>query len=411
MLKRGLMILAAGVALAASAGAATIDFDTAGTGIDKSELRGLSVPLPSADRVDEKEWTVMVYLNGKNSMEDMAMVAANKLESVGSTDKVNIVMELGRIKGYSSDDGNWTGSRRYLAQKDKLPMEITSPVLASFPGVDMGDYRHLAEFGQWARANFPAKRYMLVVWYGDGWRPKGRALSFDEETYNRISTPQLGQALSQIGRLDIFASDAGMMQMAGVDYEIRKYADYILGSEETSPGEGYPYDTILSMLIYDFTISPENLGSLAVDAFYDYYNRIEIGTLSLVRSERLPRLLALTNDWTAAVMGAGETELVKKAHKSAQSFVYTDNKDLHDFVRLIYEGTVNAAVREKSRVLMEFIQGSLVVNSCTFSDDLVNARGIAVYLPVYGYNPAYDQLAWAKDGNWDEFAQWVMKLK
>lgn len=412
MLKKVFVLLAAIAGLAAAAGAITMDFDGTGLAAKAPELREMPAPRPAAAaKAEVKEWTVMVYLDGKNNMEDMALLAANKMESVGSTDKVNVVMELGRIKGYADDDGNWTGSRRYLVEKDEQPRLVSSPVLASFPQVDMGDYRHLAEFGQWAKANYPAKRYMLVVWYGDGWKPKGRSLAFDEETYNRISTPQLAQALAQMGKVDIFASDAGLMQMAGVNYEIRKHADYILGSEETTPGEGFPYDRILSTLVYDPAISPDALGSSAVDSFFAYYYKFEIGTLSLVRSAQMPRLLALTDAWTAAVMAAGETALVKRARDTAQTFVFTDNKDLYDFVSLVNAGTADPAVQDRSRELLNFIDGSLVARSCTFSDGLENAHGLAVYLPTYAYNPAYSQLAWSKDGGWDEFAQWVLKIK
>jgi hypothetical protein len=125
----------------------------------------------------------------------------------------------------------------------------------------------------------------------------------------------------------------------------------------------------------------------------------------------LPRLLALTDAWTAAVMAANETALVKQARDAAQTFVFTDNKDLYHFVILVYAGTGDAAVREKSKELLDFIEGSLVANSCTFSEGLENVHGIAVYLPTYAYNSAYSQLAWAKDGGWDEFAQWVLKIK
>lgn len=401
---------AALIAACAAPAAAAPRSDFPGTAWEAGFSAAVPAPVPPA-RAAEKDWTVMVYLNGKNALEDNAMAAANKLESVGSSDRVNIVMELARIKGYSTDDGNWTGSRRYLVQKDANFNSVTSPVLQNFPKSDMGDYNHLADFGRWAKANFPAKHYLLIVWSGDGWKPKGRSLSYDEETYSRMTTPQLAQALAQIGKVDIFATDAGMMQLDAIDYEIKDYADLILGSEETSPGEGYPYGDMLYPLVFDPSMSPEDFGALAVDIYGGYYGTREPSNLSLVRAARMPRLRQLTDAWAAAAMASGETALIKKARDTAQCYVFTENKDLYDLVSIVAAGASSPDLKARSAELLAFIQNELVAANATVGDELSGSHGIAVYLPTFGYNAAYSQLAWARDGSWDEFAQWVLKIK
>jgi len=70
--------------------------------------------LPSAEVIEasrkpakpSKEWTIMVFINGKNNLEQYGLKDVNEMEMVGSGDKVNVVVELARIKGYSSADGN-----------------------------------------------------------------------------------------------------------------------------------------------------------------------------------------------------------------------------------------------------------------------------------------------------------------
>lgn len=45
---------------------------------------------PRAAAKKMAEWTVMVFLNGKNNLEKSALRDVNEMEMAGSTDKVNI---------------------------------------------------------------------------------------------------------------------------------------------------------------------------------------------------------------------------------------------------------------------------------------------------------------------------------
>jgi len=81
---------------------------------------GIEVPTVTEKRDALKEWTVMVFVNAKNNLESYGLKDVNEMEMVGSTDKVNIIAELGRISGYSSEDGDWTGCRRLYVTKDMI---------------------------------------------------------------------------------------------------------------------------------------------------------------------------------------------------------------------------------------------------------------------------------------------------
>jgi len=386
----------------------------------KAELSNLEVnaPVPAAATLDNKpvkEWTIMVFVNGKNNLERFAMLDLNEMEMIGSTDKVNIVAELGRIKGYDTSDGDWVSARRYLVQKDSDFTKITSPIVADLGKVDMGDYKHLIEFGNWAKAAYPAKNYMMIVWnHGSGW-DKARiitekGISYDDETRNHISTPQLGLALQGMGGVNVYGSDACLMQMPEVDYEIKNYVQYIVGSEETEPGDGYTYNLLLEPLVANPTMTPEELGKLAVDAYSNHYQSIGQGsTQSLVKSAAMDGLVPLINDFVTAAMGTGEKALVKSAANSAQSFAVYDNKDMWHFLNLYAASSASAAVKEKAKNVQDFLVGSLVAHNRvngSYADG--NTKGLAVYLPSYSMNTSYNNLAWAKAAQWDEFITWYL---
>ncbi|MCK5357207.1 MAG: hypothetical protein KAJ48_02330, partial [Elusimicrobiales bacterium] len=115
-----------------------------------------------------------------------------------------------------------------------------------------------------------------------------------------------------------------------------------------------------------------------------------------------------------AVTEAGDKAIVKSAVSNAQKFAMSDNKDLYHFVSLVGEKTASVDVKEKSKILMNYIKTSVVGynrwNSSSGGwwgpEDYSNAHGIAVYLPSYSYNKNYDELKWAKYSNWDEFIKW-----
>jgi hypothetical protein len=246
-----------------------------------------------------------------------------------------------------------------------------------------------------------------------------KGISYDEESGNHINTPQLGLALREIGKLDVFSTDACLMQMAEVLYEIKDHADYIVGSEETEPGDGYTYNTFLGPIAARPAITPREVGKLTVDAYSDHYDAINQGyTQSLALASAVNGLLPVTNAFVDAVMASGEKTLAKSARGAAVNFAMDENRDLYDFTRLVVEGSSNADVKAKGRALMAFIADKLVLHNRTRDDQGGSwsgpkkyslAKGVAAYFPNYSLGAGYNELAWARDSKWDEFVMWIGK--
>ena len=408
------------VALSVSAElSAGINFDNPKASSFKEELSKIefTLPVPAAPEMEKvkpgkaKEWTIMVFVNGKNNLEGYALKDLNEMEMIGSSDQVNVVAEVGRIAGYDSSDGDWKTARRYLVKKDTNINKITSPVVQELAKVDMGDYNHLVDFANWAKTNYPAKKYMLIVWnHGAGWIKSAelgnKGISYDDQTGNHITTPQLGMALKAIGKVDVYGSDACLMQMPEVDYEIKDYADYIVGSEETEPGDGYTYNLMLGPLVAKPTMGGEELGKLAVDAYADHYGT-EDHTQSLVKSSALAGFIPLVNDFVAAAMASGEKALVKTALGGAQSYAYAENKDLSHFLTLYLASTKDADVKATAKTLQNYLLNTLVLHN-RVNSNYSDSKGLAIYMPG-STNSAYSELAWAKASQWDEFIGWYNK--
>lgn len=204
--------------------------------------------------VNAADWTVMVYMAGDNESEASAIAAINQMEIIGSSDDVNVVVQLDRIDGYDDTNGDWTDTRRGLVIQDSDTSVIGSS-LASIGEVNMGRPQALADFVGWGTQNFPAKRYALILWDHHGGGIDG--LCYDETDHNdRLTLAEVRDGLSSpvddgvYGvRVEVLAFDASFMGMIETAYEMADHAYIMVASEVAMPSEGLPYDAILADLV------------------------------------------------------------------------------------------------------------------------------------------------------------------
>ncbi|MFA5162602.1 MAG: clostripain-related cysteine peptidase [Elusimicrobiales bacterium] len=414
-----LALLLAIASFPACAVAGAVSFDQPGQSL-KNAARADSVisaetpaataaPAKSADDAEKAaDWTIMVFVNGKNNLEPYAFTNIYQMERIGSNNKVKVVVEFGRTAKNSSNDGAWKGCRRYLMQKADDTNAISSPVLDQTDKCDMGDYNRAIDFGKWAMAKYPAKHYMYVLWnHGSGWKKASGAdkgISYDDETGHHITTPQMGQILKALGHVDVYGSDACLMQMAEVSYEIKDYTEYIVGSEETEPADGYTYDAMLKA-INGSDLMPESVAKATVDSYSDHYGS-RGSTQSSLKSAALPEFVSLLDSFTAAVISAGDKDSAKAARSAARNFAYADNKDLYDFVTILLKSAKSQEVIGAGKALLGHMDKELIAWN-RYTGDYSKAHGLAIYLPSYSIGAGYGDLAFTKDSRWQDFIRWL----
>ena len=447
-----------------AAPAAALDFDSlpsVGDIVKQAKSSEVSVPAASApqDARTVKEWTIMVFINGKNNLSSYVIQDMNEMEVFGPTDNINIVTQSARMKesapsypdypggGYYDDWGNgygspvphpgwpnpywgglppmlrnakdastdWTGTRRYLIVKDGDNASLSSTLLQDLGSVDMGDWKQLAEFGKWAKANYPAKKYMLIGWnHGSGWEkgldlfPAVKGISYDDETNNHISTPQLAQAIGEMGGVDIYASDACLMQMAEVAYELKDTAKITVGSEENEPGDGWGYNEFLARVHSNKDgLTPDVMAAAAVQGYKAFYApKGTATTQSAIRTSGLAKYRALLDQWADLAM-TEDKALLTAARNEAVGFGGAGSKDLTRFMELVHAKTQNAALKAKTVEAMNHFYDKVLIDNATTGAKFEKAYGLGVYLPGYSFDGDYSELAWSREGRWDEFMQWL----
>jgi hypothetical protein len=376
----------------------------------KAAVSGLAVASPAVPVPAAKEWTIMVYAEGKSSAEGISLYAVNMLEEGGaSTEKVDIVAELSRMRGQFWDDptdGDWTGARRYHIQKDDNFGFIRSPVIQSFDGVNTGDWRHLADFINWGRTNYPAKRYALVIiGHGSGWRDIGRnkGLALDEETGLGVENRDLARAIAASGgKLDLLVMNACLMQTAEALYDLKDSAAFIAGSENVM--RDLPYDRITAAMNAAPEMDARSAAALFVDGHREanQNNLDPKPTFSAVDASRLNGFYERLDAWSRAALKNGRKKFFRQ--QAAASYRLDnraqDSHDLGDFISLVEHNTDDAALKARSAELLAYLRGELVVKAW---GDGPGVNGVAVYLPSGSYLSSYGGQALAGSNAWGEF--------
>ena len=360
---------------------------------------------------EAKEWTFLIYLNGNNNLDSFGTFNMKEMEKVGSTAGVNVVVQ------WASQAT--TTTKRILVQKSTDSSQVTSPSVEELPRVDMGDYQTLIDFIHWGVQNYPAKHYFIDVWnHGNGWHRSRnqiiRDISFDEISGHSITTKQLGLALADAAKVighkvDIYGSDACLMAMAEVADEVADSVQVFAGSEEVEPGDGWPYDAVLSRWTANASMSATDVAKILVEEYVKSYQNGEHGTSDVTFSafdlSKLGQLDAVVKQFASTVqsLGSDDHKKVLDAAKKAQKFYLRDYVDASDFfAQLAKEGIADLST-DKISALQTAVANVIIENQVTTS--YAKAKGLSMWIPTSKstyttYSDKYQALKFQANTGW-----------
>jgi hypothetical protein len=369
----------------------------------------------------EKEWTMLVFLNGHNNLDSFGAQDINEMERVGSTDKINVVVQWASL-------GN-NDTRRLLVQKDTDASRVTSPVIQSLPRVDMGRWENLVEFVEWGVRNYPAKRYFIDVWdHGSGWhKMQGnlttRDISWDDITHSFMTTEQLGQAMRVISermgrKIDLYGSDACLMAMAEVAGEMKGSVDTFVGSEEVEPGAGWAYDGFLAAWSRLPEMTPTAVARALVETYVDSYSggsqgsqEVTLSAFNLSKTEGLERAVTELGTKLRRLAMVDRKKVVNAA-RTALSFTYSDYVDLGDFLQKVemsrIEGMDARGLADLRAAISEYVVA--LKSTRGYSD----AHGVAIWAPSSKYTyrshaQRYRGLDFHRATQWGDALEWILQ--
>lgn len=370
----------------------------------------------------KKDWTVLVWANGKaNGADRLAPSVIRELEVAGSDENMDIVAQLGR-KGriYDKVTKDWSGTKRYHIQRNMNPPStqeelmkwflppytdgIVSPVLEDMGKADMGSSASLSEFLQWGMKEFPAKNYAVVI-YGEGGGMAGAGV--DEETGHRLTAGGIQQAFLEAKMatgqdVDVVAFDSDYMGGIETAAQLKDSADIMVASQAGLNLGSLQLDMVMKDLKFELAekgeVTPQQLadwfvfeskanpGPLA-EMVNPTLSAIDLKKMGGVKdaygalSEKLATALKdQPNAKEALRQAIGETQAY--AENNTTNSFYGDYRDVGHFAKKLKEDArLGEDVHKAADALLK-ATSEAVIDTANHGAFKANSTGLTAYLPL-----------------------------
>ncbi len=397
--------------------------------------------VPSTEEKPEKEWTILSYMAGSNELREYLTGNLKEMESVGSTDKMDIVSYLSRDKrkwNLRNIDVNtsellssrpatinnaWTGSHVYHVKKgDPKSRDIQSELIQDRGRESVRDPKTLQNFIAWGMKNYPAKHYMVILSsHGGGY--KGALMDRDGKL---MSTPEIRQAIEgaekEAGKkVDVLTLEACQMGQMEVAYEMQDATDFMVASPSKMFSNALGYNTILGEIDrlqkQGKEISPEQMAGLIVEASEEFYE--DAPTMTALDMKDMKTVAGNLSDFTKALKNTKTPKSIIKQiifdSPEHDISVYNKSKPKHrNFVDIIgfcnrvaaSEEIADENLKQTAANLRDSINKATVDRKVHFGD--VNDEGLAINMPtknglLSSIDPDYRELRMSKETHWDEY--------
>jgi hypothetical protein len=416
----------------------------------------------------------MVYMAGDNGriFDDGVQLLDNlvgygwndikEMSEIGSTSDVTIAVQ------YDTLDAKET-PRLFIDGSSE-----TGTVIEKVPPVNTGDPKNLTDFIVWAMGKYPAEKYALVLWnHGSGWKEDDiyaryreleeinrrdqvravrsrkrllrrafflpttaeimgveddeiRAICYDDSSMDFLDNQDLVRALRDAGfgpenRLSVLGMDACLMSMIEVAYQVREYADYMVGSQEVEEGTGWPYDKILGKLVVAPEMPALDLSKLIVTEFGEHYLSTRrdgggINTQAAIDLHAVPQTFARIKTLAELVAQVYSTDIkteiaITHAKYDVQDFEDEDYVDLRHLMQCLaneYDG--NLQVGDLANELAEHLGSGSPIVANFHGYGRPDANGLSIYFPARRYSPFYDKQAFTLS-SWNKVIRRANRVK
>jgi len=333
-----------------------------------------------------KDWAIYTYIAGDNNLSDYGLLDISEMEKAGGSRNLHIAIQMDTA-------GEHDGSVRYEIGEPDFSGESHRAVIMRLPEQNTGDPRYLADFAKWASERYPARNRLLVIWnHGAGFMhtptrdigyddsSKGDALTMGEL---RWALERAGYGNGALGRLAILGFDACLMNMLEVAYEFVGLADLIVGSQQTEPGDGWPYaDVILGM---QRGAQAPRVAKNIVDKYIAYYKNV--GTSGVTQSAVELRTLAsvgkAVDSLGAALIRTLPTsaDSIREARVKTLGYEEPTYVDLTDLVDQLATSVGNSKVKSSCRAVKAAVSKAVILNG-TYGATVKQSKGLSIWFPL-----------------------------
>lgn len=315
----------------------------------------------SMEVASQAGWTMMVYLDADNDLEEYAMADVKEMKAgIDDAASINLIILVDRINGYSDDatalGENFTGTRLYQITNGAYQrLEGCNYLDVDNQGDDnelnMGDADNLKNFVDYTKNYFPADNYALILWnHGNGVRSKSDTQKSTRGDYGEMSicsdetdgddilyTAEITDTLTSSQSVELLGFDACLMGSVELAYQFNPSnndfnADYIVASPPTEWGYGWEYESILTRFT---TTSGDNgttsdVGESGNESYYNPATMTAKNVCEVIVEEQYDETTAYTTSQALSCYDNSKVTALKSAIDALAVSLNNEN-ELSDF--------------------------------------------------------------------------------
>jgi hypothetical protein len=215
--------------------------------------------------------------------------------------------------------------------------------------------------------------------------------------------------------------------MIEVQYQVRKFADVMVASQEVEPMRGWPYTEILEQLNGQPTMTPAELGALIVDAYAKSYvsstRRESDVTQSAIDLSKMGEAALLIRRFARALGREFFDDLyLKDAFRDAREYAASEGYafedpeyiDLVGFLQAIVKGyrgdAAQSSTLQSAQALIDWLKSaeSPIISNVAIGSFKDKVYGVSIYVPSSQPSPIYADLDF-KTAGWRKALDTISK--
>jgi len=327
-----------------------------------------------------KKWAMLAYIAGDNNLSDNGLEDIQEMCEVGASRTSHVGVQIDTI-------GEHDGAIRYEISEPDPTGAAHRVVIERLDEPDSGNPEVLFQFLHWGLRRYPARHRLAVVWnHGAGFRTSRRDIAYDDYG-SSLDMNELQRTLRRAGlgtrnKLGILGFDACLMNMLEIAYQLRNETEFIVGSQQTEPGDGWPYDKVLAAVNTGPT--PEQMAKQIVRVYMRECRAVGDSnvTQSAVRTDRVEaavRAWSQLGDALATSIPA-DRSAIRRVRSLVQAYEYADYVDAVHAASLVARLASGPGVRARARAFGDAVRRCVVATDRQ-GGAVRESHGLSIWFP------------------------------
>lgn len=336
------------------------------------------------------KWTIMVFMNDATlASRELAGIDLYEMRQIGSTDDVKILVQR------CSETGS--GMVRYLVEKGNMEL------LGTLSDASPTSSDALASFANWCFENYPAEKYLLILWSRDE----------DNSWDGLVSCLNLSKALSSFTEnVDLLVLDSSVKAELELLDELKGNVSVVVALQGAMPDDGFNYENIFQKVVANPHHTALEVSGSFVEDFKNLYQGRNDVAISVIDIAKVADVVGYLNDLGSDLLNFSDTSALWGIVLQTQSYFITPGeeasfRDLYDFCERLGALDLSDSTKETIENLKKSIE-DMVKNEWHVSDGIVSgSRGVSLYIYTLGSREStYSGFTIATDASdWYEFVK------